>query len=428
MSAPMNICVLCLNIISDRGYRSLSSITSQEQYKEVLKLMCIPVIEGNACRSCAQKLNRVVKLNNDLKTILIKIRHERDQLVSTLKNLSGVRLIMIQEALKQKGIKREFSEVDSSSNIEPASAIHVIHTKTVGAVLSGAIIHAQNSEPSGPSAKVHTQTTKSSTYVPIAPRPTPTSSAMNNTPTLRLSTSNENAQELSASKTMVHSPTSESAVSCAAMIPTETQELSGSSAIIYTQASESLVSSIKTETETTESSTCTKTDTQTSELSKFPAIAPRPAPIVPPQLPIPQLGAIIYKPTPPYTVMRQNPTQGSLTFSANNPSPPVEAIVKKEPCDWLDPSKSLWPSKCHDVDKFTQTEDHSEEFHVKVFQLNFYYKMDFNLISISKNYFSCSCSLLFWSEVFSYLNGTCLSHFMSTCYVETLYFVDHQRL
>ena len=359
--------------------------------------MCIPVIEGNACRSCAQKLNRVVKLNNDLKTILIKIRHERDQLVSTLKNLSGVRLIMIQEALKQKGIKREFSEVDSSSNIEPASAIHVIHTKTVGAVLSGAIIHAQNSEPSGPSAKVHTQTTKSSTYVPIAPRPTPTSSAMNNTPTLRLSSSNENAQELSASKTMVHSPTSESAVSCAAMIPTETQELSGSSAIIYTQASESLVSSLKTETETTESSTCTKTDTQTSELSKFPAIAPRPAPIVPPQLPIPQLGAIIYKPTPPYTVMGQNPTQGSLTFSANNPSPPVEAIVKKEPCDWLDPSKSLWPSKCHDVDKFTQTEDHSEEFHVKVFQLNFYYKMDFNLISISKNYFSCSCSLLFWS-------------------------------
>lgn len=89
----MKFCVLCQNTISDRSYRSLSSNTSQEQYKAVFKLMRIPGISGFACNICINKFNRVLKLNKDLETKIIKIRNERDKLISTLIEMPGVRFL-----------------------------------------------------------------------------------------------------------------------------------------------------------------------------------------------------------------------------------------------------------------------------------------------------------------------------------------------
>lgn len=89
----MKFCVLCQKTISDRSYRSLSSNTSQEQYKDVFKLMRIPGISGFACNICINKFNRVLKLNKDLETRIIKIRNERDKLISTLLDMPGVRCL-----------------------------------------------------------------------------------------------------------------------------------------------------------------------------------------------------------------------------------------------------------------------------------------------------------------------------------------------
>ncbi|XP_048763890.2 uncharacterized protein LOC125671936 isoform X1 [Ostrea edulis] len=110
MAAPVKYCVLCQKTITDRSYRSLSSATSQEQYKDVYKLMCVPSIKGFACNSCANKLNRVQKLNNDLKTKLISIKDERDKLLSTLKDMTGVRSLK-DKLSTPKGTKRVLSSL-----------------------------------------------------------------------------------------------------------------------------------------------------------------------------------------------------------------------------------------------------------------------------------------------------------------------------
>lgn len=89
----MKFCVLCQNTISARSYRCLSSNTSQEQYRDVFKLMRIPDISGFACNICINKFNRVLKLNKDLETRIIKIKNERDKLISTLLDMPGVRCL-----------------------------------------------------------------------------------------------------------------------------------------------------------------------------------------------------------------------------------------------------------------------------------------------------------------------------------------------
>jgi hypothetical protein len=97
----------------------LSSTTSQEQYKEVFKMMCIPALKGLACNICASKLNRVLKLNSDMETKLVSIQLERDTLLSSLKNMAGVRSDQRSVSTPKgklagstpKGTKRVLSEV-----------------------------------------------------------------------------------------------------------------------------------------------------------------------------------------------------------------------------------------------------------------------------------------------------------------------------
>lgn len=59
----------------------------------MFKLMRIPDISGFACNICINKFNRVLKLNKDLETRIIKIKNERDKLISTLLDMPGVRCL-----------------------------------------------------------------------------------------------------------------------------------------------------------------------------------------------------------------------------------------------------------------------------------------------------------------------------------------------
>ena len=46
MAAPIKKCLICFKIIFDISYRSLSSETSQEQYRDEFKLIGIPDLKG----------------------------------------------------------------------------------------------------------------------------------------------------------------------------------------------------------------------------------------------------------------------------------------------------------------------------------------------------------------------------------------------
>ena len=85
MAAPSKKCVICLKIIS---YRSLSSDTSKEQYRDVFKLLGIPDLNGFACNVCCNKLNRIQKLTIDLKT---KVNFKKK--ISTVRGMVGIRTI-----------------------------------------------------------------------------------------------------------------------------------------------------------------------------------------------------------------------------------------------------------------------------------------------------------------------------------------------
>lgn len=108
MAASIKKCEICQKIISDRSYRSLTSKTSQEYYKDVFELMCVDstCIKGFACNPCANKLNRVQKLNNDMTTKQIIITKERDKLLCTLKELTGIKS---KKPSTPKGTKRLIS-------------------------------------------------------------------------------------------------------------------------------------------------------------------------------------------------------------------------------------------------------------------------------------------------------------------------------
>lgn len=107
MAASIKKCEICQKIISDRSYRSLTSKTSQD----VFELMCVDstCIKGFACNPCANKLNRVQKLNNDMKTKQVIIKKKRDIspfLLCTLKELTGIKS---KKPSTPKGTKRLIS-------------------------------------------------------------------------------------------------------------------------------------------------------------------------------------------------------------------------------------------------------------------------------------------------------------------------------
>lgn len=67
--------------------------------------MCVDstCIKGFACNPRANRLNRVQKLNNDMKTKQVIIKEERDKLLCTLKELTGIKS---KKPLTPKGTKR----------------------------------------------------------------------------------------------------------------------------------------------------------------------------------------------------------------------------------------------------------------------------------------------------------------------------------
>jgi len=91
MNAPVKTCLFCLKSITDRSYRSLSSTTSKEHYKDVYNLISISETNGFACSLCMTKLNRIAKLNDDMRTKYFVIKQERDKLVSIMKDTPGMK-------------------------------------------------------------------------------------------------------------------------------------------------------------------------------------------------------------------------------------------------------------------------------------------------------------------------------------------------
>ena len=113
MAAPIKKCVVCFKIISDRSYRSLSSDTSKEQYRDVFKLLGLPDLNGFACNVCCNKLNRIQKLTIDLKTKVISIKEEREKLISTVRGMIGIQTLEKENnpVSTPKGTKRPFNVI-----------------------------------------------------------------------------------------------------------------------------------------------------------------------------------------------------------------------------------------------------------------------------------------------------------------------------
>ena len=85
----MKRCSLCTNQVKDRSYRSLTSETSQEQYKYIFEMLP-GIMRGVSCNVCANKLNRICKINNDIKTKVEVLRDEREKLIQQVRELPGL--------------------------------------------------------------------------------------------------------------------------------------------------------------------------------------------------------------------------------------------------------------------------------------------------------------------------------------------------
>lgn len=84
-------CYFCTSKIGIKGYRSLFSTHSKDFYSDVYELLALPHdIKGFACNLCANKLNRVRKLTDDLKTKVDSIKAERQKIVEALKSMPGL--------------------------------------------------------------------------------------------------------------------------------------------------------------------------------------------------------------------------------------------------------------------------------------------------------------------------------------------------
>lgn len=86
-------CYFCTSKIGIKGYRSLFSTHSKDFCSDVYELLAIPhAIKGFACNLCANKLNRVRKLTDDLKTKVDSIKAVRQKIVEALKSMPGLAL------------------------------------------------------------------------------------------------------------------------------------------------------------------------------------------------------------------------------------------------------------------------------------------------------------------------------------------------
>lgn len=90
MAAPTKKCAFCMETLNvKRSNRCLDTEASKKQYQWAFDSLKIPMY-GYACSLCATKLNRICKLNDDLKTKVLSIRGERDALLEKLKSMPGV--------------------------------------------------------------------------------------------------------------------------------------------------------------------------------------------------------------------------------------------------------------------------------------------------------------------------------------------------
>lgn len=90
-TSQYKFCYFCTCKIGIKGYRSLSSSHSKDFYSDVYELLAIPLdIKGFACNLCANKLNRVRKLTDDLKTKIDSIKTERQKIVVAIKSMPGM--------------------------------------------------------------------------------------------------------------------------------------------------------------------------------------------------------------------------------------------------------------------------------------------------------------------------------------------------
>ncbi|XP_046353630.2 uncharacterized protein LOC124133316 [Haliotis rufescens] len=82
----IRVCTVCKEHVKDKMYRSLVSEPS-EPYRKYITEIGIPAT-GHLCYPCVSKLNRLVKIDRDLSTLLDKLKQKRVHLMCELKMLS----------------------------------------------------------------------------------------------------------------------------------------------------------------------------------------------------------------------------------------------------------------------------------------------------------------------------------------------------
>ncbi|XP_046576798.1 uncharacterized protein LOC124284737 [Haliotis rubra] len=80
------VCTVCKEYVKDKMYRSLVSEPS-EPYRKYITEIGIPAT-GLVCYPCVSKLNRLVKIDRDLSTLLDRLKEKRVHLMCELKMLS----------------------------------------------------------------------------------------------------------------------------------------------------------------------------------------------------------------------------------------------------------------------------------------------------------------------------------------------------
>ncbi|XP_067668549.1 uncharacterized protein [Haliotis asinina] len=82
----IRVCTVCKEYVKDKMYRSLESEPS-ELYRKYMTEIGIPAT-GHLCYPCVSKLNRLVKIDRDLSTLLDRLKQKRIHLMCELKMLS----------------------------------------------------------------------------------------------------------------------------------------------------------------------------------------------------------------------------------------------------------------------------------------------------------------------------------------------------
>ncbi|XP_061187058.1 uncharacterized protein LOC133195217 [Saccostrea echinata] len=85
-SGHVKECSFCLYVIKDRGYRALSSKTSTEQYNYAFtRLNFFPTSNSYACNLCTNKLNRISKIEENVRAKVEQLKTEREKLLDVLR-------------------------------------------------------------------------------------------------------------------------------------------------------------------------------------------------------------------------------------------------------------------------------------------------------------------------------------------------------